>query len=193
MSVDDATVMSHVRERDASWTPVAPSHIATRVRANCIHNACSAAVVEGGRPTTYGELGEMLDSAVSALRSAGVSPGDIVAIRAQRVGGLPVAVLSVWEVGATAAIVDATQPAARLRDLEEVARPNWRLVLSGRTPFDIARMEGPVRVSRAGRPDVGADSAGIAASQSSSPPAPLVVQRPLRWGGTPSAEPSTGT
>jgi acyl-coenzyme A synthetase/AMP-(fatty) acid ligase len=80
---------------------------------------------------SYSELGARLDHAGRALRSAGVGPGDIVAIRARRDARLPVALLAVWEVGATGAIVDATLPPARLDASDAVVRPAWRLTIDG--------------------------------------------------------------
>jgi acyl-coenzyme A synthetase/AMP-(fatty) acid ligase len=107
------------------------------VRRTCTHDPSSIAIVSADRTWSYGQILSAWDTAATTLRDAGVSPGHVVSVRAQRVSYLPVALLSVWETGATAAIVDATLPAARVDDCEQVVKPDWYLTLDGPEPFAV--------------------------------------------------------
>ena len=110
------------------------------VRRSCARDRSAAAVVDPDGTWSYGDVADELDAAVRTLRGAGVSPGHVVSVRAARDRRLPVALLAVWQVGATAAIVDASLPAARVEECEQVAGPRWVLTLD------------PFALTPAGRP-----------------------------------------
>jgi acyl-coenzyme A synthetase/AMP-(fatty) acid ligase len=128
--------------------------IVDSVRRTCARNPSSIAIVGGGRTWSYGQLRNALDTAATTLREAGVLPSHVVCVRAQRVGRLPVALLALWEIGATAAIVDATLPTARLDECEQVVGSDWRLTLDGPQPFTVTLARG-----RADRTEPAADGA----------------------------------
>jgi acyl-coenzyme A synthetase/AMP-(fatty) acid ligase len=99
------------------------------VRRSCAHHPSAIAITGADGTWSYGDLVKLLDTAVRTLRDAGVSPGHVVSVRAARVRQLPVALLAVWQAGATAAIVDATLPAARVDECEQVVNPHWVLTV----------------------------------------------------------------
>jgi acyl-coenzyme A synthetase/AMP-(fatty) acid ligase len=107
------------------------------VRRTCARDPSCIAIVGADRTWSYGQVLTAVDTAASTLRGAGVSPGHVVSVRARRVSHLPVALLSVWETGATAAIVDATLPAARVAECEQVVEPDWYLDLDGPERFTV--------------------------------------------------------
>jgi acyl-coenzyme A synthetase/AMP-(fatty) acid ligase len=108
------------------------------VRARCHADPAASAIVTDTGSTSYGTLLGLLDSALVTLRTAGVSPGDTVVVRARRVAQLPVAVLAVWEAGAAVALVDATLPPARLDVCDDVVRPAWRLTFDSDGAWSVA-------------------------------------------------------
>ncbi|WP_431873288.1 amino acid adenylation domain-containing protein [Amycolatopsis sacchari] len=125
----------------------------------------------GPRESVLGDLAEVVATrpdaiAVSApsgdltyrelwahVRRSAHRPGDTVVIEAARTADLPIALLSCWSAGATAALVDATLPAARKQDcrrLLETAPPEGTshvLFTSGTTgaPLPVAVPHGPLR------------------------------------------------
>jgi acyl-coenzyme A synthetase/AMP-(fatty) acid ligase len=119
------------------WPHPDVPRIVNGVRHACARDPSSIAIVSAERTWSYGQVLRALDTAATTLRGAGVSPGHVVSVRAQRVSHLPVALLSVWETGATAAIVDATLPAARVDECEQVVEPDWHLALDGPEPFTV--------------------------------------------------------
>ncbi|HEY1177790.1 MAG TPA: MupA/Atu3671 family FMN-dependent luciferase-like monooxygenase, partial [Phytomonospora sp.] len=85
------------------------------------HRERVAVVCEDER-WTYGELGERADAAAGALRSAGVTAGDVVAVCLPRRPRLIAAQLAVLRLGAVLLPLDPTAPPARLRALVEACR-----------------------------------------------------------------------
>jgi acyl-coenzyme A synthetase/AMP-(fatty) acid ligase len=108
---------------------VSPNPVAGRVRRAGAADPAAPAIEDGERSWSYAELAVELTAAGAALRSAGVRPGQLAVLHAQRLARLPVALLAAWELGATVAIVDGTLPAARRSECERVVRPAWRLGL----------------------------------------------------------------
>jgi acyl-coenzyme A synthetase/AMP-(fatty) acid ligase len=107
------------------------------VRQSCVRHPSATAITGVGGTWSYADVIRELDTAVRTFRDAGVSAGHVVSVRAARVGLLPVGLLAVWQVGATAAIVDATLPAARVDECEQVVEPDWQLALDGPEPFTL--------------------------------------------------------
>jgi acyl-coenzyme A synthetase/AMP-(fatty) acid ligase len=110
------------------------------VRRSGAHHPSAVAVTGAGGTWSYGDVVKVLDTAVRRLRDAGVSLGHVVSVRAARVRQLPVALLAVWQAGATAAIVDANLPVARVDECEQVVNPHWVLTVD---PFALTAAGGP--------------------------------------------------
>jgi acyl-coenzyme A synthetase/AMP-(fatty) acid ligase len=110
------------------------------VRRSCARDRSAAAIVDPDGTWSYGDVADELDATVRTLRDAGVLPGHVVSVRAARVRRLPVALLAVWQAGATAAIVDATLPAARVEECEQGAGPHWVLTVE---PFTLTPASQP--------------------------------------------------
>jgi acyl-coenzyme A synthetase/AMP-(fatty) acid ligase len=108
-----------------------------RIRRTCLRDPSSIAMVGENETWSRARSFAAVDAGVGMLRDAGVAPGDVVVVRTRRVGYLPVALLSVWEVGAVAAIVDSTLPTARVYDCDQVVEPAWKLALDGPEPFAV--------------------------------------------------------
>lgn len=73
---------------------------------------------------TYAQLDHLVSALSEQLTAAGVTPGAVVEIRARRAGGLPLALLASWRLGAVTAFVDGTLPAARIAECQRLLRPS---------------------------------------------------------------------
>jgi acyl-coenzyme A synthetase/AMP-(fatty) acid ligase len=107
---------------------------------SCARDPSAAAIADAQGTWSYRDVAKALDTAVRTLRDSGVSSGHVVSVRSARTGRLPVALLAVWQAGATAAIVDATLPAARVDECEQVVHPQWVLTID---PFTLTAAGAP--------------------------------------------------
>jgi acyl-coenzyme A synthetase/AMP-(fatty) acid ligase len=107
---------------------------------SCARDSSAVAIVGAQGTWSYRDVAKALGTAVRTLRDSGVSSGHVVSLRAARTGRLPVALLAVWQAGATAAIVDATLPAARVDECEQVVGPQWVLTVD---PFTLTAAGAP--------------------------------------------------
>jgi amino acid adenylation domain-containing protein len=118
------TVSAADRETLLAWGE--PS--ATPFPAGCAHQAISrfaqqqpekTAVVFGAQRLSYGDLDRRSTLAAQKLRAAGVAPGSLVSVCAERSVGLIIALLAVWKAGAAYVPLDPEFPADRLRFMLE--------------------------------------------------------------------------
>jgi amino acid adenylation domain-containing protein len=97
---------------------------------------------------------QALDAAAGGLHaslcSAGVGPGDLVAVRAGRGPWLPVALLGVLRAGAAFCVLDTAHPAGRLEACLRLARPAALVEAVAGTP--VTRLEDAARPLDAGCP-----------------------------------------
>lgn len=84
------------------------------------------AVLASGETLTYGDLDELSSRIAMSLRGLGISRGDRVAILLERSHWLPVAILSLWKLGAAYVPLDQSNPRERLR-----------LILSDQAPLHV--------------------------------------------------------
>ncbi|MEV0219299.1 amino acid adenylation domain-containing protein [Streptomyces sp. NPDC050704] len=103
----------------------------------------AAAVIDGDRAVTYGELDRASLRMARYLRDLGVGPETLVGVSLPRGVDLVVALLGVWRAGAGYVPLDPAQPPARLSGL--VREAGARLVLAG------PALEGAVRDAGARR------------------------------------------
>ena len=87
------------------------------------------AVSDGARQLDYGELFARVGNLAARLTAAGVAPGQVVAIWAQRSCLLPEALLGILHHGSAFVVLDPGYPAPRLLDFLELARPAAVLLL----------------------------------------------------------------
>ncbi len=116
------------------------SRFLARARA---HPRALALEHEGGR-VTYGELARRSACLGQALRRAGVSPGERVAILAERGPELVTAMLGAARAGAVFAVLDAGDPEARLMSLLDICAPA-ALVHTGGAPKAVAERLAGIR------------------------------------------------
>jgi acyl-coenzyme A synthetase/AMP-(fatty) acid ligase len=137
--------------------PPATRRFVDGVRAVASAAPSSTAIVDDGpRAVSYGRFVADVDAAGQAMRAAGVLPGHTAIVHARRVRRLPVALLSLWDLGATAAIVDATMPPDRLDVCAQVVGARWRVLMDADEPITVAPARG----------------AGVTGPAGATPPAP---------------------
>nr|ASV46952.1 hypothetical protein [uncultured bacterium] len=117
------------------------------------------AVLAGGRATTYRELDERSDRLARYLARAGVRPGALVGVNAERSADAVVSVLAVLKAGAAYLPLDPAYPAERLRflaadaDARVVVGPDGRLDAlggDGVRVVDLSREGGAAAAEAAG-------------------------------------------
>jgi HAD superfamily hydrolase (TIGR01484 family) len=101
---------------------------------------------------SYGQLVDQVEETGNRLSAAGVRPGHTVMIHARRVPQLPVALLSLWDLGATVCIVDAATPTHRLDTCARMVGPHWRLLLDQDDPIPVKRGSGGAAAAPAVEP-----------------------------------------
>jgi amino acid adenylation domain-containing protein len=84
----------------------------------------AAAVIEGGRRTTYGELADRVDALAGRLRDVGVGPEDRVAVYLRRSPDAVVAVLATLAAGAAYVALDPDVAAGRTQLILDDATPS---------------------------------------------------------------------
>jgi amino acid adenylation domain-containing protein len=77
----------------------------------------AAAVIEGTRTYTYGELGHRSDAVAGWLRGFGAGPGTVVGIGFECGYDLVTSILGTWKAGAATVLVDIGAPARRNRHI----------------------------------------------------------------------------
>jgi non-ribosomal peptide synthetase component F/acyl carrier protein len=125
-----------------STTPMAPRR--PTAPALVTPESDALALITPAGQLTRGEFGRLIDTLSVELTHAGVTPGAVVEIDAQRAGGLPLALLACWRLGAAAGLVDATSPAAWQARCRQLLRPSKILVVSADTPAGAVIEQGTV-------------------------------------------------
>ncbi|MBO2456927.1 non-ribosomal peptide synthetase [Actinomadura violacea] len=74
----------------------------------------AVAIVDGDREVSYRSLWSAAHGVAERLRSAGLGPGDVVAVALPRGAGLAASVLGAWLAGAAYLPIDAAHPAERI-------------------------------------------------------------------------------
>lgn len=106
----------------------------------------SAAISDGARSWTYGELETESNALANQLRQRDIAPGDVVVIFGKRSAAHAIAILGVLKAGAAFVILDPAYPAARLIACLRLARPRGWISLNtsdasearGRLPEELA-------------------------------------------------------
>ncbi|HEX7186035.1 MAG TPA: amino acid adenylation domain-containing protein [Thermoanaerobaculia bacterium] len=89
------------------------------------------AVIDSNGRWTYGELAERAGDLAKRLREAGIGPGDVVAVLADRSAGLVAALLGILEAGAAFLILDPAHPETRREAILRQAAPRAILTPPG--------------------------------------------------------------
>lgn len=127
---DEAWERRHLIEVDLSARPAPQSNepFADRIRKSLIENLVTEstereAIVCGRRRLTYRELGAQVTSALSGLSSAGVKPGDVIAISADK-SVEQIAITLACAIGAITYVpIDPDAPAAKVQKILERCSP----------------------------------------------------------------------
>ncbi|HEX5741589.1 MAG TPA: amino acid adenylation domain-containing protein, partial [Pilimelia sp.] len=150
-----ALVLHDAPVPDGGPAPQAPGTLHEAVAAQAAATPEAAAVCDGDRTLTYGQLHARAGALAGRLRAAGVAPGDVVAVAVPRGAELIVALYGVLRAGAAYLPVDVDLPAPRIAHL--LADSGARVaVVDGADPLPA----GPVRVPVTG-PDAAAPTAAV--------------------------------
>lgn len=151
--------MTHAADSRMPATPTsrpAPDHtVPALVEATAARLPHAVAVARGTRTCTYERLVARYTATARALPAAGVTPGEVVAVRGGRSVETVVAMLGVLRAGAVLTMIDVAQPEGRVRDVIASARP--RLVVDtteDEPPLD-AGVGRTVRLAELERPVAG--------------------------------------
>lgn len=126
----DRAVVAAVNETERSWD--SPATLLGSVAAHIAATPDATAIVEPGNTVSYGLLGARAMAVSAALRTAGVQPGDVVAIALSRGAWMAAAILGVWTAGAAYAPLDVEHPPDRLA--YAVEDTDARVVILGGEP-----------------------------------------------------------
>lgn len=95
----------------------------------------ASALAMSGQTMSYRELDQAANLLAHRLLASGITPGDVVAVGAERCFGLFTALLGILKAGGVFVYLDPAQPASRLRQCVEACRP--RVVLQGPGAVDL--------------------------------------------------------
>lgn len=138
---DEAWERRHLIEVDLSARPAPQSNepFADRIRKSLIESLVAEptereAIVCGRRRLTYRELGAQVTSALSGLSSAGVTPGDVIAISADK-SVEQIAITLACAIGAITYVpIDPDAPAAKVQKILERSSPALHVTDSSTSP-----------------------------------------------------------
>jgi amino acid adenylation domain-containing protein len=111
----DRPMLAKLRGADRSWPFQTVLDMVAQHTHERPHELAVQDPADDGRGTSYGELAALASGIRRELSSAGVGPGDVVAVHAVRGPLLPAAVLGVWAAGAAFVPLDPKHPRERLR------------------------------------------------------------------------------
>ncbi|MGV9559606.1 amino acid adenylation domain-containing protein [Streptomyces sp. NPDC003522] len=114
----------------------APPSVPEQVLARAAAGPARVAVAGPGAPVTYGALAARAGALARRLVTAGVGPGDVVAVLGADADAVTVAPLATWLAGAAVMPLGTGQPAARLRTLLTAARVRAVLAPGGTAGCD---------------------------------------------------------
>ncbi|MBX9853878.1 MAG: amino acid adenylation domain-containing protein, partial [Gemmatimonadaceae bacterium] len=138
--------------------PAVVAMVPAMIRAQGARTPDAIAVICEGMCLTYGTLLRRASELSEVLLAVGVAPTTSVAVLLSRSVTLPIAVLAVWEAGATYVPIDPEHPSARVRSILESS--NSAAILTDSVWSGLATIEGSnlavVRLSALGLPVAGA-------------------------------------
>lgn len=109
--------------------------IVDRVAGHAARRPDGIAIRGAGIAWTYREVDQAVNRIANRLTAAGLGPGDVVAIYAQRDPALTLAVLGILRAGAAFTILDPAYPASRLLDCFAQAAPRGWIALDAAGPI----------------------------------------------------------
>ncbi|MFF3115207.1 amino acid adenylation domain-containing protein [Kitasatospora sp. NPDC057904] len=110
--------------------PDAPD-VLTRIRDVALRQPDAIAIHSPQLELTYAELLRRCDEVAATVTAAGVLPGDVLELRANRTPDLAAAFLGARQAGAAVAVTDARLPAAALAERQDLLRPKAVLTADG--------------------------------------------------------------
>ncbi|MEU5552801.1 amino acid adenylation domain-containing protein [Micromonospora sp. NPDC047793] len=113
------------------------------VRAQALAHPTAIAIEDAGRSVTYTDLVAAADRYAGVLRTAGVAPGDVVAVGLPRRAELVVTLLAVWSLRAAFLPVDPKHPQARLDTLLDTADARFAVLADPQTTRPDCRVVAP--------------------------------------------------
>lgn len=103
--------------------PIDPLCTHTLVEMQAEQTPRAMACTDATRTLTYAELNAEADRVAGWLRGAGVAPEQVVGMSVERSCGALATLLAIWKCGGTCLALDSSQPAPRLRQIVDAARP----------------------------------------------------------------------
>jgi amino acid adenylation domain-containing protein len=110
-----------------------PGSAARLFAARAAATPAAVAVEDAWGEVAYGELAARVRRLAGRLKAAGVAPGQVVAVWADRSAQLAEAILGILHRGAAFVVLDPAYPSARLADFVALASPA-AMILTGRAP-----------------------------------------------------------
>jgi len=132
-------------------------------------------LVHGGTTWTYGDVERRSRALAAELRTAGVTPGDRVAIVAERRPELVGTMLAVARLGGVFVVLDSAYPPARLATLAGIAAPKVVIPAGGPDARDLALRLGREASIPVMEPAGGADDAEVAGLDAADPGDPAYI------------------